>query len=125
MLNGAWLRHQAKAAIVSYLSPLTGGIGDEIDLAPSNPVASQTSGQKSQKTTRMAEGILYNVELLRAQKSLSDSIEQVKATLVDSYAVLEAIRPAGQLISTAKDMPASQAGDEKELEAPTFAKKGR
>jgi len=48
MLNGAWLRHQAKAAIVTYLSPLTGGIGDEIDLAPSTPLTKQTSEQAAE-----------------------------------------------------------------------------
>jgi hypothetical protein len=45
MLNGAWLRHQAKAAIVTYLSPLTGGIGDKSDLTRSTRPDSQASEQ--------------------------------------------------------------------------------
>jgi hypothetical protein len=47
VLDGAWLRHQAKAAIVAYFSPLAAGVDDKSYRTPSNLRASQTAEREA------------------------------------------------------------------------------
>jgi hypothetical protein len=43
VLNGAWLRDQAKTAIVAYFSPLTGALDDKLDRASPPQFIAQSS----------------------------------------------------------------------------------
>jgi hypothetical protein len=125
VLNGAWLRHQAKSAIVTYLSPLTGGIGDKDNLALSNPSTTKASDQPAQPSQSSADQILYNLELLLAQKELSDSIAPVSSNLTDNYMTFETNRPEKQSAGTTEDTLTSHVGTEKRLDIPAIAKKDR
>jgi len=117
MLNGAWLRHQAKAAIVTYLSPLTGGIGDEIDLAPSTPLKTQASEQ-------VAEALKVSNERISNISELIDSLSLLQADII--RIVDPTINnPEDQAAVAANEALTTHDGNEKNFDVPTFAKKDR
>jgi hypothetical protein len=115
MLNGAWLRHQAKAAIVTYLSPLTGGIGDEIDIAPSTPLTTQASEQAAKPPKASNEQIFNIAELIDSLSMLQADIIRIVDPAIND--------PQGQAVVTANEALTTHDSNEKNSCAPTFAKK--